>query len=369
MSIKFRCALIVKPDLGLFAVQNTFLDKAESYGLPHAPGRLALQLLADVSTEQYLLDKQPFGFVRYVYSQVTSDFAPLEFDLARLSRRIAHNIAGKHHIQNTLDEMYKAFCYKQAAAQSDTEEQGQLAQVELPTAFAQPLSKQQLNALRARGSSVQLEELQRVFGLLDALAQQIHHHVSSASNAADVHDQQPQHLTPDASIKQSLTTLMGDHAAADQYDREELPFVQPSHVVHFFNEHGLQELQLQHLQPVLQFFTELYYQQEYQFANVSPLLKAPLSLDQADGLQLQLSEACLQMPSNAERLRELAASLRESELLIITDQASKGSTLHRVCVDCGFEPDEFPLTAIDVDLLCSQYVSIMKIVLQVRHAW
>lgn len=348
----------------LLLLQNDFLDKAQSYGLPQTPGTLPVHLLADISTSQYLLDPQPFGFVRYVYSQVTSDAAPLEFDLANLSRRVAYSLAGKQRIQNTLDDIYKDFCYKQAVPALNAEASGQLQGMPLPHAFAQPLDEQQLSALRARCSTVQLEELQRVSGLLEALVQQVVQQASTPDHmTAD--NQASQALTPDASIKHSLTSLMGHDALADQQYRDNVPFAQSSPVVHLFSERGLQELCLAHLQAVLQFFKDLYNQQDYQFANVSPFLKAPLTADQADALMQQLSGGCAEEPANAEGLRELAAVLREAELLVISEQAGKGSTLHHVCALWGYEPEDFPLKAIGAELLCSQYVAVMKIMLQV----
>ena len=348
----------------LLLLQNDFLDKAQGYGLPQTMGTLPVHLLADISTSQYLLDPQPFGFVRYVYSQVTSDVAPLEFDLASLSRRVAYSLAGKQRIRNTLGDVFKDFCYKQAVPALNAQALGQPQGMPLPQAFCQHLDEQPLSALRARCSNVQLEELQRVSGLLEALVQQVAQQASMADHiTAD--NQASQALTPDASIKHSLTSLMGHDVAADQQERDNVPFVQPSPVMHLFSERGLQELCLAHLQAVSHFFRDLYNQQDYQFANVSPFLKAPLTADQADVLMQQLSGGCAEGPANAEGLRELAAVLREGELLVISEQAGKGSTLHHVCALWGFEPEDFPLTAIGAELLCSQYVAVMKIMLQV----
>lgn len=345
-------------------MQNDFLDKAQGYGLPQTLGSLPVHLLADISTSQYLLDPQPFGFVRYVYSQVTSDVAPMEFDLANLSRQVAYSLAGKQRIQNTLGNVFKDFCYKQAVPALTAEASGQPQGMPLPDAFAQPLDEQQLSALRARCSTVQLEELQRVSGLLVALVQQVAQQASMADHmTAD--NQASQALTLDATIKHSLTSLIGHDVAADQQERDNVPFVQPSPVMHLFSERGLQELCLAHLQAVSHFFRDLYNQQDYQFANVSPFLKAPLTADQADALVQQLSGGCAEGPANAEGLRELAAVLREAELLVISEQAGKGRTLHHVCALWGYEPKDFPLKAIGAELLCSQYVAVMKIMLQV----
>ena len=327
---------------------------------------MQITLLADISTEQYLLDKHPFGFVRYVYSQVTSDVAPLHFDLAHLSHLVASNLAGKKRIENNLDWVYSGFCYKQPAADSegvDAAQGGHQQLAQLPANFAQPLSEQQMNALRAHCSNMQLEELQQLFSLLHALTQQI----LQQSHAAEPGATQSQTLTPRASIKDALSSLMGHSATPVQLDGDVPLFTQPSPALHAFDAHSLQELCLENLQQVVQFFTELHHQQEYQFANVSPLLKAPLSAEQSEALQLHLTEACVQDPANAQCVRELAAVLRESELLVVTEQASKGSTLHHVCTIWGFEPDRFPLTAISQTVLCSQYVAVMKIMLKVSQ--
>ena len=346
-------------------VQNDFLDKAEGHGLPQAPGSMPITLLADISTEQYLLDKHPFGFVRYVYSQVTSDVAPLDFDLAHLSRRVASNIAGKMRIQNNLDWAYSGFCYKQPAAEAeDAAQAGHQQLAQLPPAFAQPLSEQQMHALRAHCSSVQLEELQQLFSLLHALTQQI----LQQSIAAEPEVELGQSLLPVTSIKDALSTLMGHSEAAAHMDADVLPLTRPAATLHVFDAHGLQELCLENLQPVVQFFTKLYHQQEYQFANVSPLLKAPLTAEQADALQQHLTEECMRDPANAQHVRELAALLRVKTSCWSSLSKQARVPLHQVCTSgWEYEPDSFPLTAISETVLCSQYVAVMKIMLEVRH--
>ena len=110
------------------------------------------------------------------------------------------------------------------------------------------------------------------------------------------------------------------------------------------------------------FFLEQYQQQGYQFADVSPLLKAPLGVEQAAALKADLADGIAQGVSNKQALTELVAALREAELDILPNQ---GASLRSMCEAWAYEADEFPVSVIDSNLMCSQYVAVMRVMLQV----
>lgn len=128
----------------------------------------------------------------------------------------------------------------------------------------------------------------------------------------------------------------------------------------------MQELQLAHLQSIRDFFLEQYQQQGYQFADVSPLLKAPLDVEQTAALKADLAHGVAQDVSNKQALTELVAALREAELDILPSQANQGASLRSVCEAWAYEADEFPVSVIESKLMCSQYVAVMRVMLQVN---
>ena len=220
-----------------FLLQNNFLEKAEQQGLPHSPDSMPVHLLTHSSMEQYLLVSNPFQFDKYLYSQVTSDTSPVEFDLDQLTQQVAEVIASKRFIMNTLPSMHKDFCYKQSPAQRSYDTHTAQPATQLPAAFAVPLSAQQLNALKTHCSHVQLEELQQVSSTLATLSQIL--------LQQDVFDGAQGYL-PSGLITDAVATAMGERC-------NEVSAVQHRPISSFFSKQGIQELQLAHLKPVSDF--------------------------------------------------------------------------------------------------------------------
>ncbi|KAL0023291.1 hypothetical protein WJX77_003895 [Trebouxia sp. C0004] len=338
---------LVKVLKALMMLQNNFLEEAQEHGLPHTLASMPVHLLTHSSMDQYLLQSHPFHFDSYVYSQVGSDATPLVFDLERLTHLVAQNLASKRFITNTILGLHKNFCYKQHEVEDIAAGHAQQRHNALPAPFAAPLSPDQLNALRTHCSHVQLEELQQLTSILDALSQL----------AAQLHDSQdPQELDPAGYIKDAAASLAGSEEQASTAQRQ---------TASLFQKHGVQELQLAHLQPIRDFFLEQYQQQGYQFADVSPLLKAPLGVEQTTALKADLAHGSAQDVSNKQALTELVAALREAELNILPSQANQGASLRSVCEAWAYEADEFPVSVINSKLTCSQYVAIMRVMLQV----
>ena len=329
-------------------VQNNFLENAQEHGLPQTLASMPVHLLTHSSMDQYLLQSHPFHFDSYVYSQVGSDTTPLEFNLERLTHLVARNLASKRFITNTILGLHKNFCYKQPEVEDMAAGQAHQRHDALPAPFAAPLSPDQLNALRTHCSHVQLEELQQLTSTLDALSQL----------AAQLNDAQGlQELNPAGYIKDAAASLAGGEALQASTAQRQ--------TASLFEKHGVQELQLAHLQPVRDFFREQYQQQGYQFADVSPLLKAPLSVEQTAALKADLAHGVAQDVSNKRALTELVAALREAELDILPSQANQGASLRSVCEAWAYEADEFPVSVIESKLMCSQYVAVMRVMLQV----
>ncbi len=330
-------------------MQNNFLEEAQEHGLPQTLASMPVHLLTHSSMDQYLLQSHPFHFDSYVYSQVGSDATPLEFNLERLTHLVAQNLASKRFITNTILGLHKNFCYKQPEVEHTLPGQAQQRHDALPAPFAAPLSPDQLNALRTHCSHVQLEELQQMTSILDALSQL----------AAQLHDPQGlQELEPAGYIKDAAASLAGSEALQASTAQRQ--------TANLFQKHGVQELQLAHLQPIRDFFLEQYQQQGYQFADVSPLLKAPLGVEQTAALKAELAHGLAQDVSNKQALTELVAALREAELDILPTQANQGASLCSVCEAWAYEGDEFPVSLMDSKLMCSQYVAVMRVMLQVN---
>ncbi len=310
---------------------------------------MPVHLLTHSSMDQYLLQSRPFHFDSYVYSQVVTDTAPVEFDLLRLTHQVAQNVASKRFITNTMLGLHKDFCYKQSEAQDTADGHTSSPQADLLAAFAVPLSPRQLNTLRTHCTHLQLEELQQVSSILDALGQ-----LSTQQDTPEG----LQRLLPAGLIKDAVASLAGDEPlqASLAHSRQ---------TTGFFRKHGVQELQLAHLQPVRDFFLEQYQQQGYQFADISPLLKAPVNFEVEAALKSDLACHCAQDPMNKQALTEMVAALREAELDTLPRQANQGATLRSVCEAWAYEVDEFPLSVLDAKLMCSQYVAVMRIMLQV----
>ena len=330
--------------------QNTFLEDAQELGLPQTLGKVPLHLLTHTSMDQHLLQSNPFHFDSYIYSQVVSDVTPLEFDLAHLSQLVAQNLAGKRFIVNTLPDMHKDFCYKQPA-----EQEAAIGHVPhgvsqpLPAVFAVPLTSHQLTTLKTHCSHIQLEELQQIASKLTTLGQL----AIQQQTAPEVQQQ----LLPDDLIRDAIT------AFSQAPQQPSLAHQRPT--AGLFEKQGMQELCLKHLQPVVAFFTDQYQQQGYQFADLSVLLKAPIHADDAAQLKLCLAKGCAQDPENRHALTELIAALREAELETLPVQANQGATLHAVCEAWAYESSDFPLSVMDSKLMCSQYVAVMRVMLQV----
>ena len=341
-------ALIVESGVLL---QNDFLEKAEQHGLSHSPDSMPVHLLTHSSMEQYLLVGNPFQFDSYVYSQVTSDISPVEFDLDQLTQQVAEVIASKRFIKNTLPSMHKDFCYKQSPAQHSYDTHIAQPATELPAAFAVPLNPQQLNALKTHCSHVQLEELQQVSSALATLSQ-----IVLQQDFTDA----SQGYLPSGVIADAVATV-GERPDA-------VSAVQHRPISSFFSKQGIQELRLAHVKPVSDFVHELHQQQGYQFADISPVLKAPMSAEQTASLKLQLSQGCRQELHNTQALTILVATLREAELNTLPSQANQGATIRSVCEAWAYEANEFPVSVLDEQLMCSQYVAAMSIMLQVRHS-
>ena len=297
--------------------------------------------------EQYLLDSQPFKFDSYIYSQVVSDVAPLEFDLVQLQGKLAQNLASKRFITDTFLGMHKNFSYRQLAEAAPTGENAGPVSEDLPAAYALPLSPDQRTHLMTHIGHMQLEELQEITGILDALG----------LLAAQQQEGQHQHAMSPADLVKDAVSTHADRGAQSA----SAPPRRPSG---FFARHRLQELKLAHLQPLRDFFRQQYQQQGYQFADMSPLLKAPLTPDLQADLKSRLGAACTQDPSNRQILAELVATLRDAELETLPAQANQGTSLRSVCEAWAYDADEFPVSALG-DLSCSQYEAVMKIMLQV----
>lgn len=78
-----------------------------------------------------------------------------------------------------------------------------------------------------------------------------------------------------------------------------------------------------------------------------------------------MAQGCAQDPANRQMLAELVATLREAELEVLPSQASQNATLHAVCEAWAYEANEFPMSAVDPSLPCSQYAAVMRVMLQV----
>lgn len=334
-----------------YLMQNTFLETSQEYGFLISSQRVPVHLLMHTSMERCLLQSNPFHFNTYVYAQAASDTAPVEFKLDRLLQLLSHNIVSKHFISNTILDMHKSFCYKPDEAQMREPFEEAAGCVRLPPTFAVPLSAKQLTLLQTHASHAQLEELQQASGTLAALCE-----LAAQQEGPD----SPQELLPTAFISDAVAMLAGqqgqDHHTPALHQR-----VGPG----FFSQHGIQQLQLAQLQPIRDFLVEQYQQQGYQFADVSPLLKAPMHADATSALRQRLTQGCTESPENRQALADLVAALRESELTVLPSQANQNATLRSICEAWMYEADEFPLSALDQSLACSQYVAVMRVMLQV----
>lgn len=331
-------------------MQNTFLEASQEYGVPVSSQRVPVHLLMHTSMERCLLESNPFHFNTYIYAQAASDTAPVDFKLDRLSQLLSHNIASKHFISNTLLDMHKSFCYKPDEAQVHEQSEEAAGFVRLPPTFAVPLSTKQLTLLQTHTSHAQLEELQQASSTLTSLCE-----LAAQQQGPD----SPQELVPTAFISDAIAMLAGQQGE----DRTPAPHQRVGQG--FFSQHGIQQLQVAHLQPIKNFLVEQYQQQGYQFADVSPLLKAPLHADATSALRQRLTQGCTQSPENRQALAGLVAALRESELTVLPSQANQNATLRSICEAWAYEADEFPLSALDQNLACSQYVAVMLVMLQV----
>ena len=338
----------------LVMMQNTFLEASQEYGVTESPQRIPVHLLMHTSMERCLLECNPFCFNSYIYAQAASDTAPVEFKLDCLSQQLSHSIASKHFISNTILDMHKDFCYKPAEAQMHEQCEQAVRHVQLPSIFAVPLSTEQLTLLQTHSSHTQLEELQQACSTLATLCE-----LAAQQAGPD----SPQELLPTSFIGDATAMLSGRHGQDQQ-----TPALHQRPGPSFFSQHSIQQLQLAHLQPIRDFLVEQYQQQGYQFADVSPLLKAPMQADATSALRLHLLQGCTQSPENRQALADLVAALRASELEILPSQANQNATLHSVCEAWAYEADEFPLSALDPKLACSQYAAVMRIMLQVRPA-
>ena len=341
------------------SLQNKFLEGAQEQGLPRSSGSMPLHLLTHSSTEQYLLATNPFQFDSHLYSQVPSDTPPIEFDRAKLTSQVAEVVANKRFIVNTMASMHKDFCYKQPIVLQGLDQGSAVALTKLPAAFAVPLSLEQLNSLRTHCSHIQLEELQQICNALTTLSQMI-----CQQNSV----QEAQQLLPCSLIADAVKTLIGGITDATAAGHHTPGALQHRPFSSFFSRHGMQGLVLSHLQPVRDCLIEQHKQQGYQFADISPLLKAPMSAEDAARLQRQLAHGCKQDVHNAQALADLVAALREAELSVLPGQANLGATIRSVCEAWAYEPDEFPVSLLHEQLVCSQYVAVMSIMLQVKCA-
>ena len=333
-------------------MQNTFLEASQEYGVPESPQRIPIHLLMHSSMERCLLESNPFCFNSYIYAQAASNTAPVEFKLDRLTQQLSHSIASKHFISNTILDMHKDFCYKPAAAQMHEQAEQAAGYVQLSPIFAVPLSTEQLTLLQTHCSHTQLEELQQSCSTLTTLCE-----LAAQQAGPD----SPQELLPTGFIGDATAMLSGRQGRNQQ-----------ASALHqrpgpcFFSQHGIRQLQLAHLQPIRDILVEQHQQQGYQFADVSPLLKAPMQAEATSALRLRLSQGCTQSPENRQALADLVAALRASELQVLPGQANQNATLHSVCEAWAYEADEFPLSALDPNLACSQYAAVMRVMLQVR---
>ena len=335
-------------------MQNTFLEASQGYGVPASPQRMPVHLLMHTSMERCLLESNTFCFDSYIYAQADSDTAPVEFKLDRLSQQLSHNIASKHFISNTILDMHKDFCYKPAEAQTLEQSEAAAGCVQLPPDFAVPLSTKQLTLLQTHCSHAQLEELQQACSSLATLCELAVQQAGPDS---------PQELLPTGFISDATAMLSGRQGPDQQS-----PALHQRPGRSFFSQQGIQQLQLAQLQPVRDFLVEQYQQQGYHFADVSPLLKAPMHADATSALWLRLTQGCTQCPENRQALADLVAALRASELEVLPSQANQNASLHSVCEAWAYEADEFPLSALGPNLACSQYAAVMRIMLQVRPA-
>ena len=335
-------------------MQNTFLEASQQYGVPVSPERMPVHLLMHTSMERCLLESNPFCFNSYIYAQADSDTEPVDFKLDRLSQQLSHNIASKHFICNTILDMHKDFCYKPAEAQTREQSEAAAGCVQLLPNFAVPLTTEQLTLLQTRCSHTQLEELQQACSSLTTLCE-----LAAQQAGPD----SPQELLPTSFISDAIAMLSGRQGRGEQ-----TPALHQRPGPSFFSQHGIQQLQLAHLQPIRDFLVEQYQQQGYQFADVSPLLKAPMHADAISALRLHLRQGCTHSAENRQALADLVAALRASELEVLPSQANQNATLRSVCEAWAYEADEFPLSALDPNLACSQYAAVMRIMLQVRPA-
>lgn len=329
----------------LALLQNTFL---EAFQQCESPQDMPVHLLTHTSMERYLLETNPFGFNRYIYAQAASDVAPVEFNLDRLSQQLKHNIASKRFITNTILDLHKDFCYKPTDAQTHGQPQEAANHAQLPAAFAVPLSTQQLTLLETHCSHAQLEELQQASSSLATVCE------LAAAQQGD--SQAAQELLPTRLISDAVAML------SEQGQDQQAPALHQGPGPGFFNQH---DLQLAHLQPVRDFMVEQYRQQGYQFADVSPLLKAPLQAGATSALKLRLAQGCSHSPDNRQALADLVAALRAVELEALPSQANKGASLQSVCKFLEYEAAEFPVSALGPDVACSQYAAVMRVMLQV----
>lgn len=332
----------------LVMLQNKFLAVAQQ---GESPQNMPVHLLMHSSMERYLLESNPFSFDTYIYAQAASDAAPVEFHLDRLTQQLCHDISSKRFITNTLLDMHTDFSYKPSEAHPHGQFEEAAENAQLPAAFAVPLSTQQLTLLQTHCSHAQLEELQQASTSLATVCELV---------AAQREDSQAaEELLPTGFIHDAVAMLeQGQDQQATALPQRPRPS--------FLNQQGLQ---LAHLQPVRDFLVEQYRQQGYQFADVSPLLKAPLHADAASALRLRLAQGCSHSPDNRQALAELVAALRGIELEVLPGLANQGASLQSVCEEWQYKAVEFPLSAMGPDLACSQYAAVMRVMLQVygRH--
>lgn len=321
-----------------------FLETAQQ---GESPQDMPVHLLMHTSMERYLLESNPFCFDSYIYAQAASDVAPVEFHLDRLSQQLRHNIASKRFITNTILDMHKDFCYKPDEACTHGQSEEAANHVQLPAAFAVPLSTQQLTLLQAHCSHAQLEELQQASSSLTTICELVAAEQEGSHNA--------QELLPTGLLHDAVAML-------EREQGQQAPALHQRPRPGFLNQH---DLQLAHLQPVRDFLAEQYRQQGYQFADVSPLLKAPLQADATSALRMRLGQGCTQSPDNRQALAELVAALREVELEVLPGLANQGASIQSVCEEWQYKAAEFPVSALGPDVACSQYASVMGVMLQV----
>ena len=122
------------------------------------------------------------------------------------------------------------------------------------------------------------------------------------------------HDKPDTSQEVATHSLLCNALASlVSHDDQQKPGLFQRSPQGFFSQHGLQQLQLAHLQPVRDVLLEQYQLQGYHFADVSSCLKAPMSVSDTAALRAHLTQGCAQDAAHIEALAELAAALRDAE--------------------------------------------------------